>query len=819
MTTPYRKAVFYRMKKLMYLILALVLTLSVSLLCSCDQLAAFLPDNGSTDVDPGEGNGDEPGGEQPGDNEGEQPGEDDNEPDPEPETVTLTFRYTTSNRLGTLTVVKDSLLTEEQVAYIEALRYNGFGFESWYTDAYFGNEFDPTQPVTKNLTIYGNRGKLAGENITYDYNNATQTLTFSGTGAMWEFKYNNDAPWMSFKTLCTTLVFSEGITTIGRNAFCEFTAISNVELPESVTAIGDSAFARSTVTDINFPAGLKSIGNAAFTECKGLEFLVFNKGLENISNGAFRNCTNVVSIVMNDMIADLGAGAFEQCVNIESAYYIGTEEQYNQIKIHLDNFWMNQLANTYYIAETKPANPGPYWHYNEDGDIEQWYYTVGYLYANGKVPFIFDYVDPEVGITESNISFRNAIYYRGYQFDDWRQTKGDNLANFNVGTRLTSDVRFMGERKNGGRCGETLTWRVSGTALSIKGTGAMWDFELPGDAPWAKRNITKVSFESGVTYIGSFAFTDHTGLESLNIPTGITAVSRNMLSGCNGLKYIYYQGNHDDMLAVAGLNEQVNLLDAVIYAKSASGQAGEGSYWRSVTVNGSTRVVAWTLEDGTLTVGTHEAVIINFTKLADTPWYPDRSAVTSVVIRDGITTVGHYSFDGMSTVTAITMPDSVNRISGSAFTGTSYYTNTANWEGGALYISKHLIKVDKNAVGARFTIKSDTVSLAEQAFEGCASITSVIVPKDLVGIYSTALDGLTSLESIYYDGPEEGFANLLAKNSAAAESVSDSVTVYFYSKNAPTTEGNYWHYGAQGGVEVWPAFVPTTPDGGEDTEA
>ena len=156
------------------------------------------------------------------------------------------------------------------------------------------------------------------------------------------------------------------------------------------------------------------------------------------------------------------------------------------------------------------------------------------------------------------------------------------------------------------------------------------------------------------------------------------------------------------------------------------------------------------------------------------------------------------------------MPDSVQKISGSAFTGTGYYANEDSWTAdGALYISNHLIKVDPTKVGASFTVREGTISLAEAAFEGCSAIEELVLYNGLTSIYSTAFNGLIGLDRIMFYGPADAYDTLMTAggNKTASDNLNVAApdhTVYYYSKNKPTTEGNWWHYN-QGAVEIWPA--------------
>lgn len=87
-----------------------------------------------------------------------------------------------------------------------------------------------------------------GENLTWTYTTADQTLTISGVGEM--KNYNNDyhsgntPPWMPSGGKIVKIIINEGVTTIGSNAFYGCSAITLIEIPNSVTSIGDGAFSR-----------------------------------------------------------------------------------------------------------------------------------------------------------------------------------------------------------------------------------------------------------------------------------------------------------------------------------------------------------------------------------------------------------------------------------------------------------------------------------------------------------------------------------------------------------------------------------------------
>ncbi len=94
----------------------------------------------------------------------------------------------------------------------------------------------------------------------------------------------------------------------------------------AVTSTGEWAFSErdlsnnTTITSIELPNTVKSLGQISFRNCSGLQSVTFgeNSQLTTISWDAFRNCTGLTSINIPNGVTTIGSVAFYGCTNLTS---------------------------------------------------------------------------------------------------------------------------------------------------------------------------------------------------------------------------------------------------------------------------------------------------------------------------------------------------------------------------------------------------------------------------------------------------------------------------------------------------------------------
>lgn len=110
------------------------------------------------------------------------------------------------------------------------------------------------------------------------------------------------------------------VTAIGGDVVSGYTAgIKQITIPEGVEIIEDNAFSGcSELVYLTLPKTLRTIGNGAFTDCTALVSLNLNSGLETIGDGAFRNCDGLVKVKIPHTVLTVGEDAFSDCDKLET---------------------------------------------------------------------------------------------------------------------------------------------------------------------------------------------------------------------------------------------------------------------------------------------------------------------------------------------------------------------------------------------------------------------------------------------------------------------------------------------------------------------
>lgn len=112
------------------------------------------------------------------------------------------------------------------------------------------------------------------------------------------------------------VIWPEGITEIPGALFAA-SGLKEIEIPDTVTSIGDGAFGYCAgLTKITIPDNVTSIGENAFEGCSGLEEVQLPEGLNSIGDSAFEQCTSLTSVKIPGGVTEWPDSLFEGCTSL-----------------------------------------------------------------------------------------------------------------------------------------------------------------------------------------------------------------------------------------------------------------------------------------------------------------------------------------------------------------------------------------------------------------------------------------------------------------------------------------------------------------------
>lgn len=92
-----------------------------------------------------------------------------------------------------------------------------------------------------------------------------------------------------------------------------------IELPETVTRIGDYAFSGCYyLTEVILPESLNEIGYKSFVACRGLKRVAFGDKLPTIGENAFAGCVELEDVRFGRDLHTIGRAAFYGCESLQS---------------------------------------------------------------------------------------------------------------------------------------------------------------------------------------------------------------------------------------------------------------------------------------------------------------------------------------------------------------------------------------------------------------------------------------------------------------------------------------------------------------------
>ena len=238
------------------------------------------------------------------------------------------------------------------------------------------------------------------------------------------------------------------------------------------------------------------------------------------------------------------------------------------------------------------------------------------------------------------------------------------------------------------------------TLVTCEMTG-QGEISIPSDV-WLP-NFSYYGFS--VAHIASNAFKDCTGITSIRIPGNVKSINSGAFDGCTGLISVDLQG---DATFASDLFRSCSNLTTITVSNSNLYDARNDC---NAIIKSSTN---------SLLVGCKSTVIPNTVTSIGASAFSGCTGLTAIEIPSSVTAIGDYAFNGCTGLTSIEIPSSVTSIGSSVFYGSGLTSATLNCPTVGSWIG-NITTLETVTLGETVT------SVNNSAFQGCTSLTTIIV--------------------------------------------------------------------------------------------
>ena len=535
----------------------------------------------------------------------------------------------------------------------------------------------------------------------------------------------------------TKIVIPSSVTSIGDGAFYNCYTLTRINIPSNVTSIGIGVFGGChTLKDITIPSSVTNIGDHAFGGCGELKDITIPSSVTSIGDSAFYDCKNLDLVINNtERNVTVGSNAFNGCKSV--TWEIIPDKESTGLKFEVSGTTAMVAKGDYSKLDTvfipsKVKIDGNV--YTVTGIVNNAFYnckSLTYVKVSGGVTNMgvatfsgcenLETVVLGDGIKKISNSLFNGcanlwdinIPASVTEIDGSAFEGCASLASIDIPANVTNIVEyaFYG-------CKNLASINVDDknpAYASVDGVLYNKEKTILIQAPGKIQG--KFTIPSGVTNIASGAFGSCEGLTGLEIPASVTSISEYAFENCTGLTNVTIPSSvkNIDTKAFSGCKN----LDLVISnaKENVTVESGALDDCKSVTWDLLVDESESPLKFKVLTDSTAEVTKENCVEGSVT--------IPSKVVIDGktysVVSIAYQAFKNCKGLTNITIPTSVIKIEGYAFTNSGLTT---------------------------IELPSSITSIDYGLFSGCSDLVSVKIPSSVESIGENAFVSCTSLTNL-----------------------------------------------------------------------
>ena len=243
-----------------------------------------------------------------------------------PETPKTTYTISFDANGGTGSVASITEVAGTEITLPEStFTKEDYIFAGWATTADGDVSYSDKAKITLtgNITLYAKWGMTATAaiaEISSFTDGEEHTVTVAGTITAGDLTAIKEAINGNTKKpkIILDLGGTTGLTEIPSKAFKECRYLTGVNIPSSVTSIGEYAFSDSPLSSVTIPDSVTSIGEYAFSRCERLTSVTIPESVTSIGDNVFDYCSSLTSVTIPNSVTSIGVSAFSGCESLTS---------------------------------------------------------------------------------------------------------------------------------------------------------------------------------------------------------------------------------------------------------------------------------------------------------------------------------------------------------------------------------------------------------------------------------------------------------------------------------------------------------------------